>query len=317
MAASAVPHPVLDDLGSAQDLRVRAVLDVLAGHPRVAVAAAHAVEPALLDRWVTAFVEAGAAQVTNRPQGETAQQRDRFLTVFTHGLRSPLAVAQAWVGLLGDLSVDPGTRVRALERLQQSLDSLADRVSEVELLTAAMLGRLDLDAREVSVGRLASAVTRPEDVGGDGPWLRVFVDPVLFMRVLRDLWSAAATTQPLPRRVSLESRTVGSWVELRVVRSGDPVEPETARSLFEPFNTGHGEAGLTVGLYLARALTVVHGGTLGLEQDEERAAFWVRVPAPGSLPERTVEEPSPTAATPHHTSPPHPAHQGHHHEESP
>ncbi|TIC80893.1 HAMP domain-containing sensor histidine kinase [Nocardioides sp. GY 10127] len=277
MSASGVPVPTGVPVGV--DARVQAVLEVLAGEPRLHVAERYGVERALLDRWVTAFVEAGTAQVTNRPQGEAARQRDRFLTVFTHGLRSPLAVAQAWVGLLGDLSVDPGTRVRAVERLQLALDALADRVAEVELLTAAMLGRLDLDPREVSVGHLATCVTRPDDVGGEGPWPRVHGDPVLVMRVLRDLWSAAATTQPIPDRVHLESGTPAGWVELRVVRTGDPIDPDTARSLFEPFSTGHGEAGLTVGLYLARALTVVHGGTLGLEQDDERAVFWVRLPA--------------------------------------
>lgn len=32
-------------------------------------------------------------------------------------------------------------------------------------------------------------------------------------------------------------------------------------------------------MYLARALTVAHGGTLGVKQDESSAAFWVRLPS--------------------------------------
>ena len=50
------------------------------------------------------------------------------------------------------------------------------------------------------------------------------------------------------------------------------------QALFEPFDTNDDDTGVTIGLYLARALTVAHGGTLGVEQDEHGAALWVRIP---------------------------------------
>ena len=127
-------------MGEATDARVAAVLDVLAGGRASVVAERHGVDPALLHRWTQAFTEAGTAAVTNRPGPDLAVQRDRFLSVFTHGLRSPLAVAQAWVGLLGDMSIDAASRQQALVRLQAALDLLDERTGEVELLTAAMLG---------------------------------------------------------------------------------------------------------------------------------------------------------------------------------
>ncbi|MGV3565019.1 MAG: hypothetical protein ACO1ON_17270, partial [Nocardioides sp.] len=109
-------------MGETADARVAAVLEVLAGERPADVAERHQVDVALLHRWTQAFVDGGTAQVTNRPPPDLAQQRDRFLSVFTHGLRSPLAVAQAWVGLLGDLSADVVSRDQALTRLQGALD---------------------------------------------------------------------------------------------------------------------------------------------------------------------------------------------------
>ena len=110
-------------MGEATDARVAAVLDVLAGGRASVVAERHGVDPALLHRWTQAFTEAGTAAVTNRPGPDLARQRDRFLSVFTHGLRSPLAVAQAWVGLLGDMSIDAASRQQALVRLQAALEN--------------------------------------------------------------------------------------------------------------------------------------------------------------------------------------------------
>ena len=297
-------------VGEVTDTRVSAVLEVLGGARPADVAERHRLDPALLHRWTQAFLAGGTAQVTGQPLPDVAHHRDRFLSVFTHGLRSPLAVAQAWVGLLGDLSVDVAQREQALTRLQAALDLLDERTCEVELLTAAMLGRLEPDPSLVSVGELAASFTLPEDIGGEGADALVHVDPELFTRVLRDLWRAAVTTRPAPRQVWLEVCRDAPWTEVRVVRVGDPIDPGTARALFEPFDAPDGRhSGVTVGLYLARALAVVHGGTVGMEQDDDHAVLSVRVPEP---PTTTA---GPEDQHPHH----HHDHHHHHHytEETP
>lgn len=271
-------------LGEQTDARVAAVLDVLAGERVGAVAERRDLDPALLHRWTQSFIDAGTAQVTHRPPPDLARQRDRFLSVFTHGLRSPLAVAQAWVGLLGDMAGDQGSREQALSRLQSALDLLDERTAEVELLTAAMLGRVEPEPRPVTVGELAASLVLPEEIDGDGADTVLHVDPDLVTRVLRDLWRAAATTRPAPRAVAIEVERIEPWTEVRVVRAGEPMDPGTARALFEPFDTPDGtHSGITVGLYLARALVVVHGGTLGMEQDDDHAVMWARFPDPPPL----------------------------------
>jgi signal transduction histidine kinase len=273
------PHAVHGAADQADDPRISAVLEVLAGDPSEQVAARWKVDPALLGRWVRAFVEAGTAQVTNRPVGDIARQRDRFLTTFMHDLRTPLAVAQMWVGLLGDVTSDPQTLGDAVDHLQHSLDQLDERARDVELLTAAMLGRLSLSTRAVAVGDLTAALhPAAMAVGGEGDDVEVTVDPDLFTRLLRDLWKAAHGSASPPRSVRVEVETVHPWVELRIVREGTPIDPRRLHAMFEPFDLADDDARVTVGLYLARALVVVHGGTLGVDQDDRRTTFAVRVP---------------------------------------
>ncbi|WP_370248707.1 sensor histidine kinase [Nocardioides sp.] len=258
------------------DPRVSAVLEVLAGETHDAVAQRWAVEPALLHRWVRSFVEAGTAQVTNRPSGEVARERDRFLSVFLHGLRAPLAEAQGWVGLLHSTPVQQRMSTEVVDRLQATIDLLHERALDVELLTAAMLGRISVAPDRARVRDLTAALLPASEVGGEGPDVEITVDVELFARALRDLWHTVATTAPRPLDVRFEVRTVEPWLELRIIREGDPIEPRVLHRLFEPFE--YDDVAVTAGLYLARALTVAHGGTVGVEQDDDEAVFWLRVP---------------------------------------
>lgn len=259
------------------DPRVAATLEVLGGQPPHAVARRWEVDPAVLDRWVRGFVDAGTAQVTNRPDPEAATQRDRFLAAFAHELRSPLTVARGWVAMLNEEDLPSTVRARSVSRLDDALARLAERIVDVELLAAASLGRLRVEPQVVTVGELASDLPDLGEIGGLGPDVEVRVDPSLFRRVLRDLWQAGHSL-PAPRTLRLETHDVPPWTELRVVRDADPIELPVLRALFEPFDLNDDGTGVTIGLYLARALVVAHAGTLGADQDEERAVLWVRLP---------------------------------------
>jgi signal transduction histidine kinase len=260
------------------DARVAAVLEVLGGRTVAEVAREAIVEPVLLHRWVRAFVDAGTAQVTNNPDSDAARQRDRFLAAFAHELRTPLTVARGWGELLLDGDLPPEMVATTVERLHDALGRLAERTLDVQLLAAASLGRLTLSPRRVTVGSLVEELPGIAEVDGEGPELTVTVDPAMFTRVLRDLWEAGSA-RPTPRSLRLVARTLGPWVELRVERAADPIEPAVLQALFDPFDLNDDATGITIGLYLARALTVAHGGTVGVEQDDHGGVLWVRIPA--------------------------------------
>lgn len=261
------------------DPRVASVLDVLGGTPVVEAAQRWGVQVPLLRRWVRAFVDAGTAQVTNRPDPDAASQRDRFLTAFAHELRTPLTVAQGWVAVLAEGDIPPSVAERTVARLDEALGRLSERVLDVQLLAASSLGLVRLSPCAITVADLVAemGVELHADAGG----ALLHVDPDLFRRVVRDLWEAGSAI-PTPRSLRLEVHHVGPWVELRVVRDADPIEPRVLQALFEPFDVNDDATGVTIGLYLARALTVAHGGTLGVEQDDVGAALWVRVPVRSS-----------------------------------
>lgn len=198
--------------------------------------------------------------------------------------------------LLGAGEVPPELLIQGLVALQVAVDRLVERLADVELLAGASLGRLTLCPELTSLAELVSPA--PPDLemllGADAT--HVVVDAAMFRRVFRDLW-LAAQLPPAPRVLRLESSLEGPWVEIRVVREADPINRALLTALFEPFgdeNLNCDGTGITLGLYLARALSVAHGGAVGLEQDEDRLVFWVRVRRTPSVQHTTT----PRARTP-------------------
>jgi signal transduction histidine kinase len=281
------PHPLrggrppaqVDPRVAAQasvDLRVSMVLAVLSGRGVEDVAQEWEVEPTLLHRWVRDFLVAGSGVITNQPDPDVARQRERFLAAFAHELRTPVAVARGWAMMLAEGDVPQDEVPDSLERLLDALTRLSEHILDVELAATASLGRTPVRSEAVDVARLCRelegnpAVRRGADV-------TVYADPRLLSRVLRDLW-ATAHLEPAPDSVAIDVVESESWHEIRVVREGTPIGPMVIQALFDPFGANDDATGVTIGLYMARALTVAHGGILGAEGDDQSTVLLARLP---------------------------------------
>jgi signal transduction histidine kinase len=261
---------------AAVDPRVSMVLDVLGGRSVVDVAQDWEIESSLLHRWVRDFLVSGSAVITNRPDPDEARQRDRFLAAFAHELRTPVAVARGWAMVLEEGDVPPDQVADAIARLSEALNRLSEHILDVELATSASLGRIRVASEPV---RLTSLTRELEGSPGvrEGADLTVYADPRLLVRVLRDLW-ATAHRDPAPDQVAIDVVETGSWHEIRIVREGQPIGPMVLKALFDPFGTNDDATGGTIGLYLARALIVAHGGYLGAEGEEHSTVLLARLP---------------------------------------
>lgn len=271
---------------SAVDPRVSMVLAVVGGRTVEDVAQEWEIEPSILHRWVRDFLVAGTAVITNRPDPDEARQRDRFLAAFAHELRTPVTVAQGWAMVLAEGDVPPDQIAASLGRLSEALGRLSDHIEDVELTASVSLGRIRVGIEPVDVNRLCEELAGSPGVRrGAGHLVRA--DPGLLSRILRDLWDTACH-EPEPQDVWVEVAEVGSWHEIRVVREGIPISPMILKALFDPFGSNDDATGVTTGLYMARALTVAHGGILGAEGDDQRTVLYTRLPRePASASEAT------------------------------
>jgi signal transduction histidine kinase len=261
---------------AAVDPRVSMVLDVLGGRSVEDVSQEWEIESSLLHRWVRDFLVAGTAVITNRPDPDEARQRDRFLAAFAHELRTPVAVARGWAMELEEGEVPPEETAESIGRLSDALHRLSEHILDVELATSASLGRIRVGIEPVEVTSLTGELEGSPKVRA-GADLSVYADPRLLVRVLLYLW-AAAHRDPAPDHVAIDVVEAGSWHEIRIVREGTPIGPMVLKALFDPFGTNDDATGVTIGLYLARALNVAHGGYLGAEGDEHSTVLLARLP---------------------------------------
>lgn len=262
---------------AAVDPRVSRVLAVLAGRSAEDVAHEWDIEPTLLHRWVRDFLVAGSAVITNQPDPEVARQRERFLAAFAHELRTPVAVARGWAMMLAEGDVPEDQVTDSLDRLADALGRLSEHIADVELASTASLGRVPINIEAVDVASLCQELEGSPGVrrGAD---LTVYADPRLLTRVLRDLWTTAHR-EPDPDSAAIDVVERGGWHEIRVVREGTPISPMVIQALFDPFGGTNDDAtGVTIGLYIARALTVAHGGFLGAEGDDQSTVLFARLP---------------------------------------
>lgn len=291
---SGTVHGSMDPRVAAQaqvDPRVTMVLAVLSGEPVDDVARQWDVESSLVHRWVRDFLVAGTAVVTNRPDPDAARQRDRFLAAFAHELRTPIAVAQGWAVMLADGDVPEEEVTDSIARLHDALGRLAERALDVEMMATASLGRIRIAPEHVDVSSLCAALKGCDGVRSESDI--VYADPRLLTRIVRDLWETAHR-DPAPESVHLEVADSGPWQDIRVVRQGTPIEASVLQALFDPFEANDDSTGVTTGLYLARALTVAHGGHLGAEGDEHSTVLWSRLPRKAEGP-----DPGPPASRTH------------------
>jgi signal transduction histidine kinase len=261
---------------AAVDLRVSMVLEVLGGRAVEDVAGEWDVDASLLHRWVRDFLVAGTGVITNRPDPDVARQRDRFLAAFAHELRTPVSIAQGWAMMLAEGDVPEEQVGDSIDKLCEALGRLSEYILDIELTASASLGRIRVNLEPVDVDALCRDLAGSPSLRS-GADLEVYADPRLLSLVLRDLW-ATAHRDPAPEDVAIDIIESGSWHEIRVVRHGTPISPMILKALFDPFGTNDDATGVTIGLYLARALTVAHGGFLGAEGDDERTVLLARLP---------------------------------------
>jgi len=214
--------------------------------------------------------------------------KQRFLSMATHEMRTPLAITAGMSALLledWDHSTDQEKR-DLLRRVRDQAGRLSNLVDDLLMTSAIESGRLQPRVRPLT---LAHEVQRAmADAGASGTRVQVtngamaLADADHVRQILVNLLTNAHKYGRPP--FSIESRTEGSFVELRVKDGGDGIPADFAPHLFERFARAGavveaGVPGTGLGLSIARELARAQGGELSYETNGDRGAtFCLRLP---------------------------------------
>ena len=224
------------------------------------------------------------------------RRKDEFLATLAHELRNPLAPIRTGLDILRIRSGDAHATERAtdiMERQLRQIVRLVDDLLDVSLINtgkfAIKMGRVELKA----VVNDALEVVRPyielhgHELVIDLPDRPVFLhgDATRLAQILSNLLNNAAKYTHRGGRVSLSARVEDRSLIVSVADNGIGIAPEMLNNVFEMFvqvdsTLERTNAGLGVGLSLARRLVELHGGTIeALSNGINRGSqFMVRLP---------------------------------------
>jgi two-component system NtrC family sensor kinase len=224
----------------------------------------------------------------------------KMLGFVTHELKSPLATIQSLIDvLLADLyGTVPEKARHPLQRIKRNCEELQDMVKNYLDLTRAERGELVANPLPVDVCaevlRSCTAMVQPllesrsMTLETECPGvLTATIDPELLRIAIGNFLSNAAKYGREGGRVRLTAEATDRELLLTVWNEGVGFTPEEKERLFQKFtrvrnqNTSD-KRGSGLGLWLARQVAELHGGTVEADAEpEEWARFRIRMPRSG------------------------------------
>jgi signal transduction histidine kinase len=229
---------------------------------------------------------------------ELNRQKNEFVGVAAHDLRSPLAVIEMYSAfLLGE----PAQRLAEREREFLRVIALQSRfmlnlINDLLDVTRIESGNLDLHpqsgdfrqfARRVAGLQAVLAERRGIEVvvEGDGnPCVAVF-DPPRMEQVLNNLLGNAVKFSASGTRVVVRVECAPGGVRVSVADQGPGIPADELGTIFKEFHRGTarpaaGERGTGLGLAIARRIVEAHRGTIGVESEVGKGStFFFTLPA--------------------------------------
>jgi signal transduction histidine kinase len=224
--------------------------------------------------------------------------KDEFLATLSHELRTPMNVILGWLEILssGKPVRDLQSTLGLLQRNARLQAQLIDDLLDMNRLTS---GNVQLDMTPVDVaGTLHAtvqslkpaadakavqliAVARPDTIEIDGDARRI-------QQILWNVLHNAIKFTQSGGRVEARAERVAEEVRVIVADNGRGISAAFLTHVFERFrqedsSTTREQAGLGLGLSIAKHLVELHGGTISAESNGQGhgSAFTVRFPIAG------------------------------------
>ncbi len=241
---------------------------------------------------------------TLRQQAEELKQanrnKDEFLAILSHELRSPLNPILGWSSLLKSRKFDEATTNRALETIERNAQLQIQLIDELLDVSRIIRGKLNLtfatvnlasviDAALETVRLIAQTKSIQIKIQLDANVVKVLGDYYRLQQVIGNLLSNAVKFTPpngsVEVSLSLSSKLTSHSALIKVKDTGLGISPEFLPHVFEYFrqadsSTTRKFGGLGLGLAIVRHLVELHGGTVRADSPGigKGAVFTVRLP---------------------------------------
>jgi signal transduction histidine kinase len=223
--------------------------------------------------------------------------RELFLATVSHEMRTPLAALSLRLDLLLRTVPDlPPQVVTGLESMRKHVRQEAGMVDDLIDAALTLTGQMSITRAPVALGQvLRDAISTIEQQAHQkrievlvtpddhGDHVRLVADARRLQQVFWNLLSNAVKFTPEEGRIELAVRQLDGHVEVDVTDSGQGIDAAQLPEVFGAFKLQRqgNASGLGLGLYIARRIVELHGGTLSVSSEGQGhgTSFTVRLPA--------------------------------------
>lgn len=225
-------------------------------------------------------------------QKNLEQQKDDFLSVASHELKTPITALKANLQLLQRMKdkLDNPIIPKLIDTANKGMDRINGLVDDLLNINRFSQGNLELQRSEFKVGAMlesASTALRAENkyelaINGDQS-LILLADEHRVEQVVVNFLNNAAKYAPNSRIINMKYELVNNDIKISVTDQGPGIPSAQLPHLFNRYwRADHGGkkySGLGLGLFICAEIIQRHGGTIGADSVlGEGSTFWFTIP---------------------------------------
>jgi signal transduction histidine kinase len=221
---------------------------------------------------------------------ELNDEKNRFLGIAAHDLRSPLAVVKGFLGLFlgGYLGELPDKQLNYLNKIDGACDRMYTLINDLLDVSAIEAGQLDLKIEPVDTAAYLKANFDANSIIANSKSIEMKLElepglPAVAMdskridQVISNLVTNAIKFSYPKTAITLGARRAGGFVEFYVTDQGQGIPADELPKLFTEFGktsvkpTG-GEKSTGLGLAIVKRIVEAHGGSVGVTSNFGKGA---------------------------------------------
>ncbi|MBD1842933.1 PAS domain-containing protein [Cyanobacteria bacterium FACHB-63] len=231
-----------------------------------------------------------------RVKAETANQdKDEFLAIVTHELKTPLNAILGWAKILRTRRLDPDSIERALETIERNAEAQSQLLEDLLDMSRMVHGQLSLKLMSISLYSVISAAIEGVKLAAEAKQLHINFDavdldatisgdPKRLQQIVLNLLTNSIKFTPEGGTITVQLTSNQSTAQIKVIDTGIGIPSGFLPYVFDRFRQDASNAasdkGLGLGLAIVRQLVELHQGSVTVESagEDQGTAFIVCFP---------------------------------------
>jgi two-component system phosphate regulon sensor histidine kinase PhoR len=220
------------------------------------------------------------------------QQKDEFISVASHELRTPVTSLKASLQLLDRIKTEPHSELfpTLIDQANKSLNKVSVLIDDLLNSTKMTEGQLHLNKTKFSIAQLITDFSQQVMAGGTHQIImegalhtEVFADADKIDQVIVNLVNNAVKYGADSKDIIVRIEQEKEKVKVSVIDKGPGIAPEKLPHLFDRYFrvdlNGMQYSGLGLGLYICAQIIKKHNGNIGVESLLGGGSkFWFTLP---------------------------------------